>query len=286
MGILHEHREYDTAQLLILVSKLTEAYTSKESTSVTYEKASQLMKAVIYCIEEQDIADSLIKNESLQKSYELGYQMVLQKVQKAKELYEWILEDFTWYGNMACKETILDGMPSFFIHYDPKFNPQDHLLTLDYPVLIKNNSHEGIDVIYEYLLCVRYEQMFLHFFPEQTVEDLLYRYHHDYKELIINIPSIVVRNVLGSMILKKDQFDFRYTREDHTRLMYFIEMNTQVEAETKLTSLLHVFLKDFIKIPLEFLPDIQRYFIKDLPDFQVLFRTAAESGHLDAIFPN
>ena len=87
------------------------------------------------------------------------------------------------------------------------------------------------------------------------------------------------------MILKKDIFDFHYTEEDHTRLLYFIEMTTVVEAEIKLTSLLQVFLKDIVKITSDHREAIYQYLSKDIPDFLALYRTAAKTRHLDALFP-
>lgn len=44
--------EYEMAQLLELTKQLSEQYTSKDSSSVTYETAGMLMEAVLYCIQE------------------------------------------------------------------------------------------------------------------------------------------------------------------------------------------------------------------------------------------
>ena len=42
--------DYTMEELLPVVGKLTEKYTSLSSTSVTYETAQQLMGAVLYCL--------------------------------------------------------------------------------------------------------------------------------------------------------------------------------------------------------------------------------------------
>ena len=42
--------EYEIEELVPIVATLAEKYTSKESSSITYEKAQQLMEAVLYCI--------------------------------------------------------------------------------------------------------------------------------------------------------------------------------------------------------------------------------------------
>ncbi len=41
---------YDMNDLVPIVAMLTEKYTGNDSSSVTYEKANQLMEAVVYCI--------------------------------------------------------------------------------------------------------------------------------------------------------------------------------------------------------------------------------------------
>ena len=44
--------DYKIEQLLPLAAELADRYTSKESTSVTYETAGALMEAVLYCMKE------------------------------------------------------------------------------------------------------------------------------------------------------------------------------------------------------------------------------------------
>lgn len=55
---------------------LVEEYTGKESSSVTYERARQLMEAVIYCIAHMDTKDSPVAKDgarSLWQSQLSGY---------------------------------------------------------------------------------------------------------------------------------------------------------------------------------------------------------------------
>ncbi|MFT4006898.1 MAG: DUF6179 domain-containing protein, partial [Lacrimispora sp.] len=42
-------------ELIPVVAELADKYTGKESTSITYDKANQLMGAVLYCIQEYEI---------------------------------------------------------------------------------------------------------------------------------------------------------------------------------------------------------------------------------------
>ena len=67
---------YEIEELIPVVGKLAEKYTSGESTSISYERAELLMEAVLYCIHEleQNCQDSLTLAEKMpaQKAYDLG----------------------------------------------------------------------------------------------------------------------------------------------------------------------------------------------------------------------
>ena len=66
---------YEMDELVPIVAKLAEGYTSKESTSITYDRAQQLMEAVIYSINEGEQSDfSLVQNDkfSPEKMYAIG----------------------------------------------------------------------------------------------------------------------------------------------------------------------------------------------------------------------
>lgn len=130
---------YDMEELLPIVGKLAEKYTGIDSTSITYEKAEQLMEAVLYCIREAEDEKpySLATGErvSAQEMYRFGKAAVERKVQEALGLYHEILPEFSSYGNLCLKETFLNGLPEFFRWYDIEFDPQNTILTLDYSVL-------------------------------------------------------------------------------------------------------------------------------------------------------
>ena len=59
--------KYEMEELVPIVAKLAEGFTSKESTSITYERAQQFMEAVLYCIHEGEMTGqfSLAKEDEL-----------------------------------------------------------------------------------------------------------------------------------------------------------------------------------------------------------------------------
>ena len=76
--------DFSMEELLPIVAKLAEKYTSGESSSVTYERAQGLMQAVLYCINETRQEENVLyaAEMSAKEVYQIGYQMV---VEKAKE---------------------------------------------------------------------------------------------------------------------------------------------------------------------------------------------------------
>ena len=195
---------YEMEELLPVVAELANKYTGSESTSVTYEKAEQLMEAVLYCIDHMKKTSGYVP-ESREKlparqAYEIGYNCVAEKVKNALCIYHEILPEFDSYGNQCLYDTFIKGIPEFFKWYDIKFNPRETILTLDYPVSVDLSGYEGVDRIYEYLCCIRREQAFLKKFSRNDVVDSLRRYHSHYEELIENVCELFLR-VIGQEYL-------------------------------------------------------------------------------------
>ena len=139
---------YTMEELVPIVGKLADKYTSCESTSITYEKADQLMEAVLYCIHEleKDGGDFAVSTDgmSAQQAYETGFGCVERKVKKALHLYNAVLPDFRPYENQCLYRSFVLELPHFFQRYDIRFAPQDTILILDYPVLKDISQYTGI----------------------------------------------------------------------------------------------------------------------------------------------
>lgn len=282
----------DMEELIPIVAELTEKYTSKESTSITYDIAKQLMNAVIYCINEvglyKDITSLDVGNTELLTNqldtkalYKYGYDLVVQKVKNTKVLYEHIFQNFNAYGNLNYYDTIIKGMPAFFVFYDPNFNPQNHILTLDYPTLKPINKLRGVDAIFQYLTYIELEQRFLKGFSENLILDLLERYHPDYEELFINISSIVIRNMIGYMIIGKKNEMLKIEESDY----YIIKKNIQYLSVKELESNIRELIKLIIQNGYHGDSNLYKYFIADAKDFSFELLNAAENNSLHSIFP-
>lgn len=156
---------YQMEELVPIVVSLTKQYTSDDSTSVTYDTAQQLMGAVIYCIEEAEREEqfSLLSGDNFPANmmYEKGLNLVQKKVRHSSNMFKAMRLGFCGYGNACLEDTFLKGMPAFFKKYNFRFDPQNTILTLDYPVLKDLTEYSGIDKIYNYLFCIDLEQTFM-----------------------------------------------------------------------------------------------------------------------------
>lgn len=200
---------YEMEELVPVVALLAERYTAGESTSITYEKAQQLMEAVLYCIHELE-QDGTEKNFPAagksagklpaQQAYRLGLDCVKKKAEKTLRQYNELLPDFVFFENRCLYDTFVKGFPHFFRWYNMEFDPQNTILTLDYPVLQDLSFCTGIDKIAAYTDCIRLEQQFLKSFPKDHIRRILASYNKSYPAMVENICEPVVSAVVCQIL--------------------------------------------------------------------------------------
>ena len=265
---------YTMEELVPIVGKLAEKYTANESTSITYEKADQLMEAVLYCIHEleleQDGGSFAASTDGIsapvstdgisapvstdgisvpvstdkipaQQAYETGLLRVESKVKKALDLYNSIMTDFRHYENKCFYRTFVLELPRFFQRYDARFDPQNTILILDYPVLKDISEYTGIDKIYEYIRCIYLEQRFLGVFPREYVTGILSKYGDETGNLCEPVLIDVIRHIL----LKKPLAEPDWTKEDHIQIQAAL-MGTDVdEVRNELQKIMESFVQKY-----------------------------------------
>lgn len=276
---------YTIEELLPLAAALSEKYTSKESTSITYETASRLMEAVIYCIDQSQAVQenkllNISKMTNAKEDYERGFELILKKTLEAKSLYDEIIENFESYGSRAYYDTVIKGMPAFFINYDARFNPQDHILTLDYPVIYPLDDVYGIDVILRYLECVKIEQRFLRKFSMRYITDVLSAYHSSCQDLFINICSIIIRNMTGSILAGKSIIKYGFTDEELEKIYLLCSDMAIEEAKDMCSSVIkRLIIKEY-----EGDSRLEEYLIEDMKEFVYELLNAVKHRCLNVIF--
>ena len=196
--------DYDLETLLPLLARQSQKYTSGDSSSIPYDLARQLMRSILYNIDALKNSSAAFPTQHLsaEKAFEIGLSLRKQQISHAKKLYEEISTSFCSYHNQCYEDTIIKGMPAFFERYDVEFDAENHLLTLDYPLLTHIAPNKsGIDLIEDYLQKTKLEQDFLHTFAKKSVVELLENYHRGYYEDIFNICRLVLTNALACQML-------------------------------------------------------------------------------------
>lgn len=273
--------DYDMEELVPVVGKLAEKYTAHESTSITYEKAEQLMGAVLYCIHElKEISgNSLTLNEKIpaQRAYEIGVAYVGEKTEKALDLYNRIMPDFYHYENQCLYDTFVKGIPEFFKGYDIRFEPQNTILTLDYPVLKDISGYTGIDKIFEFIKFISLEQKFLKLFPADYVTNILSKNNRNWKEQIGNICETVLLYVIGHILTGKSLTEFELEEADYSYMQELFMQTALEDIKKRVEAALETFIKNYYENDRELLD----YLSSAVGGIVVRLKNAADNKVLD-----
>ena len=241
--------DYEMEELVPIVGKLAEKYTAHESTSITYEKAEQLMGAVLYCIHElweiSENAPSLNEKIPAQRAYEIGAECVKKKTEKALDLYNRVLPEFCHYENKCLYDTFVKGIPEFFKWYDIQFEPQNTILTLDYPLLKDISEYTGIDKIFEFIKSIGLEQKFLKLFPAGYVINILSKDNRNWQESMDNICEIVFTHVIGHIMLGKSLTVIELKETDYFYMQEMFEQIALEDIKKHLEVTLEIYIKNY-----------------------------------------
>lgn len=267
-------------ELLPIVAKLVDLYTSKQSTSVSYEKAQQLMEAVLYCIKQCNEEYQLTcKNQaSAMELYECGYEKLIQKVKKTQLAYNEMIVDFCAYGNMNYDDTVTKAISGFFTYYDVRFAPQETIITMDYPTICPIVNCSGINAIAKYIEYISYEQKFLKALPQEYVCDVLFRYQVGYRKQFYNICNIVLRHVLIHMMLGKGLGN-KGSQEEYAHLTEMILKHEKEWIKNQLVNCLRKLIQEKYNND----EQMEHYLSMGLHDFVTELYVGAQNGRLTKV---
>lgn len=239
---------YKMEELLPVVGRLVQRYTGLDSTSISYEKAEQLMEAALYCMREAELeAPGAVAAQGTPAGqlYEAGKAAVERKVKKALELYHRLLPEFLACGNPYLSDTVFKGLPEFFRRYDVEFEPQNTILTLDYPVLRDLSPYTGIDKIYEFIVCIALEQSFLRAFPEGCIERLLRPHYEEDVDMVDNLCEGILFAMAQYVLAGKPLGKEALGEEDDLRIKRRLEATEPEELKSCLRDALKRFTEAY-----------------------------------------
>ena len=272
--------EYPMEELIPILAELTDRFTSKESTSVTYERARELMEAIMYCIRQCEMQGNLVdrKGLSAREAYQYGYQSLIEKIKNTQDMYNEMILHFCAYGNENYQMTVTRALPGFFRYYNPQFAPQETIITMDYPTICPVTDACGIHAIATYIEYIYYEQIFMGAFPQDYVYQVLTKFQASYRKQYYNICIIILRHVLGHMVIDK-KLGQECGEEEYDSLKSIIRENDQQWLEETLANC----LTNLITAKYHSNHLLEKYLKEDLKNFTVELHAAAENNCLEKV---
>lgn len=275
--------DYQMEELLPIVSELAQKYAGYESTSITYEKAQSLMEAVLFCLSEYNSSakDSLVQKDiSVKEQYNIGAKLLSEKVENIRKIFNEISFQFEDFGVKCLYDTVQKGIPQFLKWYDIKFCPQNTILTLDYPLLIDCSSLTGADAVYKYIQAIQTEQIFLGKFDRNYVMLVLEKYNSEYSDMIENICSIVLTNIIGHIAIKKPFNDIDFLYEEYLQLSKIFAGKSIPDIENVVNNLIKKIVSQFYESDM----DMLEYLCYETNNIAVRIYTANQHEQLSKIF--
>lgn len=170
----------------------------------------------------------------------------------------------------------MKGLPEFFKWYDIRFEPQNTVITLDYPVLEDLSDHSGIDRIFEFIRCIRLEQEFLSAFPASCVTGWLKKYNREYGETADNICETVLGFLFGHILAGK-VLEYELDEVDYLRLQQIFMKEDPCDIMELLRDAVEVFAENCSGDGCSFLA---AYLSGAVENIAVRMKNAAEHGAL------
>ncbi len=275
--------DYQMEELLPIVSELAQKYAGYESTSITYEKAQLLMEAVLFCLNEYNSSatDSLVQRDiSVKEQYSIGAKLLFEKVENIRKIFNEISFQFEDFGVKCLYDTVQKGIPQFLKWYDIKFCPQNTILTLDYPLLIDCSFLTGADAVYKYIRAIQTEQIFLRKFDKNYVMLVLEKYNSEYSDMIENICSIVLTDIIGHIAIKKPLNDIDFLYEEYLQLSKIFAGKSISDIENVVKDLIKKIVSRFYENDM----DMLEYLCYETNNIAVRIYTANQHEQLSKIF--
>lgn len=227
----------DDTNLLRVKSELMELLEIKikqfsgGNSSVSKERGQALMDANIYLIglylKQFETAKSIeyLKKYTIKEIYDQGSSLIKQLLHFSKLEVEIFVKELVKIDLYVYHDTIYRGLPLFFTHYNFDYNPQDAVLTFDYPTYQQLTNKQGIERFLEYFKFVQLENNFNQLFSISLLNEMLFYYHRDYQNLIFNVSKLLLKQLLLKQLINED-FSYLYlTKNELDKVIKYFDSN-------------------------------------------------------------
>lgn len=275
----------DSNELMMILVEKYKKYTVNDHSSITVEKAQQLMSSILYCINHylKSLDEGLVSSNEYNNAmilYEKGLELGKENLSNAKKLYKKVKNNILNIDNIYYKETLSSGIGLFFRNYDILYEAHETPGSIDYPLAIPISNLNGVEYMLEYLNRIYTENMFCSYFSINDIESLLRGYNENYNDIPLNIFEILVRNAIGLEMLGKSVIHLSISDYERDELYIRLKSLSIEDIQEKLVLSINEILK-LHKIENE---RQKSYIIKVAIELSHEIKQALSIGRLEKIF--
>lgn len=223
------------ANIVSLLESQVKKLTGGESTSISVEKAGELLSSIFYTLDIASKSDTLVGDKLTKRDLEnllSNGRCILNE--KRKSVYvEWKLmyADSPNIPNVYFRDTLCE-LGKFFHQYDTYFYADMIPCSITYPLLCNvSESLKGITFIERYIHSLQIENDFLNCFEISTLASLYRSVFSDYEELLFNLSDQVLTNAIGLSLIGGDVKKLCIREDERERILFVLQEKSTGEVE-------------------------------------------------------
>ncbi|MGN0467120.1 MAG: DUF6179 domain-containing protein [Acutalibacteraceae bacterium] len=212
-------------ELFSLLCDICYSIAQKGTSSVKVETAEDISNSIMYCISVRlkqcrtaDEAVKLIKESKIETLYYDGLNEISAMLSRARAKYTILKKNLLKTENEYFKETVGEGLKTFFALYDSKTAAHKSVILFDYPLYNYLPALCGAEyvcvrienLLYENNFCVKFDSEKIHkllcALKTDDVQEDINDAEFDYIKIPVNIYSYVLAAALGLVLCQKDPF--------------------------------------------------------------------------------
>lgn len=221
--------------IVSLLESQVKKLTGGESTSISVEKAGELLSSILYTLDIASKSDTLVGDKLTKRDLENllnNGRCILNK--KRKSVYvEWKLmyTDSPNIPNVYFRDTLCE-LGKFFHQYDTYFYADMIPCSITYPLLCNvSESLKGITFIEKYIRSLQVENDFLNCFDIDILTSLYRTVFSDYEELLFNLSDQVLTNAIGLSLIGGDVKKLCIREDERERISFVLQEKSAGEVE-------------------------------------------------------
>ncbi len=272
--------------LVELLAKEIDRYTNGESSSVPIEKAQDILRSISYCLGVYlktipDMQEKIgeLAHKDIKAMFYSGMDRITLLKNEAKEVLDWVQNNYIKVNHIALEDTIYVGIPEFFHDYNTEYAADEMAGSIDYQLLHSVEGLIGVEYIQEYLKRLKMENMFLLKFSKYDISGLMKAFHKDCEHMLVNLYELVLTNALGCVISGMEPNKLIMNSKDVTWLTKRLSNQTMEERKEELIKAFDK-LVEMYHIPSETI----NYTKPWLHDLRLRIEKNLENDTLDKIF--